>query len=594
MASAEVNDMRRRTRFWLVLVITVVGIGLTAGGVFSGASAIGSEDPAITPQGTRALEREVQDYNRLMGSILYQVGRAYYQDVEIADVAVAGIKGMMAQLDPYSDFYVEEIDPGVVADMEITTTGTYSGIGATIGWSGGLLSIIAPMKGEPAQRVGLLAGDVIAEIDGVPSKTFDTARAASLIKGPVGTDVTLMIEREGFPDALEFVITRAQIEVNDVSAATFAAPGIAYIEIGRFSKNTGRYMVEAIEELGRDQPIEGLILDLRGNPGGLLDEAIAVTEPFVVPGEMIVYTSGRIREMNQNYHSREEQLYDGRLVVMVNQASASASEIIAGAVQDLDRGIVVGRTTFGKGLVQQVGQIPGGEDANIFRLTTGQYFTASGRSLQRPFGIDELGRSVISIPGDSDTTDHPVFLSQRGREVTGGGGVVPDIELESITGNILLFDLKFRRGLFLRYVNNYVNTRDLTDGSMVEVDDALLADFRTWAEEQGFTFETPTEMRLGGLVETAEAEGVEATMASEIAALQQAIERQKNTMWQESRDKIGLELRREFVTRLQGYDAGLMEYFREDPQFQAALEVLSDRAQYASILAGEEAGGVRR
>jgi len=586
--------MRRRTRFWLVLLIITAGIGLTAGGVFSGASATGSEDPEISRQGTRELQRQVQEYNRIMGNVLYEVGRAYYKDVDVADVAIAGIKGMMARLDPYSNFYVEEIDPGMVADMEITTTGTYSGIGSTIGYSGGVLSIIAPMKSSPSMRAGLLAGDVIAKIDDVPSKTLSTARAASLIKGPVGTDVTLMIEREGFPGQLEFVITRAQIEVNDVSAATFAAPGIAYIEISKFSKNTGHFLVEAIEKLEQEQAIEGLILDLRGNPGGLLDEAIAVTEPFLPPGEMIVYTRGRVANMNQNYLSRDRQLYDGKLVVMVNQASASASEIIAGAVQDLDRGVVVGKTSFGKGLVQQVGQMgqmPGGDGTNIFRLTTGEYFTASGRNLQRPFGTDELGRIVIRNPGAPDSTEHPIFLSQRGREVTGGGGVVPDIELDGIMGNILLFDLKFRRGIFLRYVNNYVNTSNIADGSTVEVNDALLDDCRAWAEEQGFTFETPTEMRLNDLVETAAAEGADEVMATEIAALQRAIDRQKDAMWQESRDSIALELRREFVTRLQGYDAGLMEYFKGDPQFQSALEVLRDRARYESVLSGESAGG---
>ncbi len=586
--------MRRRTKLSLVLLITVVGIGLTAGGVFRGASAIGSEDPGLTRQGSRNLQQEVRQYNNLMYNVLMEVGRAYYKDIDVADVAVAGIKGMMAQLDPYSDFYVEEIDPGMVADMEITTTGTYSGIGSTIGYSGGVLSIIAPMKSSPSMRVGLLAGDVIAEIDGLPSKAFSTAKAASLIKGPVGTDVTLMIEREGFPGQLEFVITRAQIEVNDVSAATFAAPGIAYIEISRFSKNTGQFLVEAIEELGKEQAIEGLILDLRGNPGGLLDEAIAVTEPFLPPGEMIVYTRGRVSNMNENYLSRERQLYDGRLVVMVNQASASASEIIAGAVQDLDRGIVVGKTSFGKGLVQvvgQLGQMPDGGGANIFKLTTAEYFTASGRNLQRPFGTDDFGRIVIRNPGVPDTTEHPIFLSQRGREVTGGGGVVPDIELDGIMGNILLFDLKFRRGIFLRYVNNYVNTRNITDGSTVTVNEELLNDFRTWAEEQGFSFETPTEMRLDDLVETAAAEGADDAMATEIAALQRAIDRQKDSLWQESRESIALELRREFVTRLQGYDAGLMEYFSQDPQFQAALDVLSDRSQYAAVLSGESVGG---
>ncbi|MFC1545432.1 S41 family peptidase [Gemmatimonadota bacterium] len=586
--------MRRSTRRSLVLLVTVAGLGLTASGVFRSANAISSENPEIIRQGSRNLQQEVREYNNLMYNVLLEVGRGYYKDIDVGDIAIAGIKGMMASLDPYSDFYVEEIDPGLVADMEITTTGTYSGIGSTIGYSGGVLSIIAPMKGSPSMMAGLLAGDIIAEIDGEPSKSFSTAKAASLIKGPAGTDVTLMIEREGFPDALEFVITRAQIEVNDVSAATFAAPGIAYIEISRFSKNTGQFLVEAIEKLGREQTIEGLILDLRGNPGGLLDEAIAVTEPFLPPGEMIVYTRGRVPNMNENYLSRERQLYDGRLVVMVNQASASASEIIAGAVQDLDRGIVVGKTSFGKGLVQVVGQMgrmPDGNGANIFRLTAGEYFTASGRNLQRPFGTDDLGRIVIRNPGDQDSTDHPIFLSQRGREVTGGGGVVPDIELDGIMGNILLFDLKFRRGIFLRYVNNYVNTRNVAEGTTVSVNDELLDDFRAWAEAQGFSFETPTEMRLDDLVETASAEGADDAMAAEITALQRAIDRQKDSMWQESRESIALELRREFVTRLQGYDAGLMAYFSKDPQFQAALEVLGDRAQYAAVLSGESVGG---
>jgi|GEM_PF-492376 len=583
--------MKHWARYSVVIVVMAGAVGFAAGFGLRGTTAIGEADGQITGQERRQIVRQVQEEMRLMGTVLDQVAMAYYRDVDIHEIAVAGMKGMMSQLDPYSDFYVEEQDLGEVADLEITTTGTYSGIGATIGYAAGVLSIISPMKGSPAIGAGLQAGDVIAEIDGTPSRDFPTEKAASLIKGPVGTQVTLMIEREGIPQPLEIVITRAQIEVNDVSAAVFAAPGIAYVEIGRFTRNTGHFLVEALEKLQAEQQMEGLILDLRGNPGGMLDEAVAVADPFLPEGELVVYTRGRMPEIKADLTTKEAQLFEGRMVVLVNQGSASASEIIAGAVQDLDRGVIVGRTTFGKGLVQSVGEITEG---NKFRLTTGEYFTPSGRNLQRPFVRNPSGRLVVRNPSAPDTTDHPIFTSRNGRSVSGGGGVVPDIEADGILGNILLFDLKFRRGMFLRYVNNYVNTRGIERGTRIPVGEALLDDFRDWVAEEGFTFESPTEMRLDELLETAEAEDIVDELASELEALQRAIEREKDRMWQESLDSIALELRREFVTKLEGYEAGLLTYMEEDPQFQAALEIVQDPDRYSSILSGADEGGSRR
>ncbi|MCK4771517.1 MAG: S41 family peptidase [Candidatus Latescibacteria bacterium] len=575
--------MKRWAKYSLVFVVAAGALGFVAGFGLRGATAIGGADGQVTSQERRRIVRQVQEEMRLMGTVLNQVSMAYYEDVDVHELAVAGIKGMLSRLDPYSDFYVEEQDEGAVADLEITTTGTYSGIGATIGYAGGVLSIISPMKGSPALGAGLQAGDVIAEIDGTPSRHFSTAKAASMIKGPVGTQVTLMIEREGIPEPLEIIITRAQIEVNDVSAAVFAAPGIAYVEIGRFTRNTGRFLLEALRKLEAEQPMEGLILDLRGNPGGMLDEAVAVADPFLPRGELVVYTRGRIPEMKADLETKEDQFFKGRLVVLVNQGSASASEIVAGAVQDLDRGVIVGKTSFGKGLVQSVGEI---SEGNKFRLTTGEYFTPSGRNLQRPFVRNPAGRLVVRNPSLPDTTEHPIYASRNGRTVSGGGGVVPDIEVDGLMGNILLFDLKFRRAMFLRYVNNYVNTRGIEQGSRVTVDDALLNDFRRWTEEHGFTFRSPTEMRLEDLLETAEAEEVADELATEIEALQRAIDRQKNYMWRDSWDKIALELRREFVTKLEGYEAGRLTYMREDPQFQAAIGVVQDSQQYSSILSG--------
>lgn len=581
--------MKRWTRHLPVVLIVAAVSGFLAGPIIGGASGVAGPATATGPAEPQSSLRELNDQDRLLRSILTQIWRNYYNEVDIRDVAAGGLKGMMARLDPYSEFYVEERDESEVAELQTTITGSYSGIGATIGIRAGDLSIIAPMKMSPAERAGLMAGDIIYKINGEPSRDFTPGKAASKIKGPEGTEVVLTILREGFPEPIEISIIREKIEVNDVSAAIFAAPGIAYIEIARFTRNTGRFLLEAIEGLEKEQKIEGLILDLRGNPGGLLDEALAVAEPFLPEGEMVVYTRGRMRAMNAEFRTARPQRYAGRLAILVNGSSASASEIVAGAVQDLDRGVVVGKTTFGKGLVQQVAQVGEG---SYLRLTTGEYFTPSGRNLQRPFVRDSRGRLTVPSRSVPDTTEHPVFTSRNGRKVTGGGGVIPDIEAEGIAGNVLLFDLKFLRGMFLRYVNHYVNTKGIEEGSTVVVDDALLDDFRRWSIEQGFSFKTPTEMQLERLKRTAESEEVAGSMTAEIEALERAIARGKESMWEHSRDSIALELRREFVTRLEGYDRGRLAYMQEDPQFKAALRVLQDERYYAGILSGEAVGAV--
>jgi len=578
--------MKRWTRYLTIFLVTAGAIGLVASLGLGRADAVDTYLPRTVAADDQS--RQLYDDFTLMRFILNQVGQAYYEEVDVHDVAIAGLKGMMSVLDPYSDFFVEQQDQGIVADLEITTTGTYSGIGATIGYTGGELSIVAPMKGSPAQAAGLQPGDVIAAIDETPSRTFSTAHAASLIKGPEGTEVTLHIDREGIPELMEFTITRAEIKVNDVSAAVFAEPGIAYIEIARFSANSGRFLEEALDSLAAEQPIEGIILDLRGNPGGLLDEALAVAEPFFGPGEIIVSTRGRIESMNAVFRSRNEQLYDGRLAVLVNVASASASEIVAGAVQDLDRGIIVGENTWGKGLVQSVAEIV---SDHIIRLTTGQYYTPSGRTIQRPFVRNATGNLVPRNPNAPDTTDHPTFESRNGRTVTGGGGIVPDLEAEGIRGNLMLFALKFRQSMFLRYVNHYVNTHGVSEGTAVNVTDDLLDDFRRWCEESGFEYESPTEMVLNQLIETAEAENMAADLEPEIENLRRAINREENELWVQSREGIALELRREFAAKQFGYERGQLVYMQSDDQFQAALEVLRDPDRYEEMLSGPTGSG---
>ncbi len=272
----------------------------------------------------------------------------------------------------------------------------------------------------------------------------------------------------------------------------------------------------------------------------------------------------------------------------MNTGSASASEIVAGAVQDLDRGVIVGENSFGKGLVQWVAEV---QSNTFFRLTTGQYFTPSGRTIQRPFVRNAAGRLVPRNPNAPDSTDHPTFHSRNGRTVTGGGGIVPDLEAEGITGNLFLFDLKFRHSMFLRYVNNYVNTHAVAEGSRVAVTDAVLDDFEHWAKSEDFTYESPTEMVLNQLLETARAEHAADALAPELEALRRAINREEERLWVDSREGIALELRREFATKLQGYEQGQLVYMQMDDQFQGALDILRDSTAYTRMLSGPDGSG---
>jgi carboxyl-terminal processing protease len=294
----------------------------------------------------------------------------------------------------------------------------------TISTQSGWLTVVSPIEGTPASRAGIMTGDKIVAIDGSSTEGLSSDEAAEQIRGPKGTQVTLTIHREGEVDDLDFELTRDEIPITSLPYAFFIAPHIAYMRLARFAKNSADEMDDALRALQEQDEIEVVLLDLRGNSGGLLTSAVDVADRFLDDEMLVVYTSGRIPRSNQKEVASGERTWATLpLIVMVDRGSASASEIVAGAVQDWDRGLVVGRTTFGKGLVQNVYEL---SEGGALKITTARYYTPSGRSIQRDYAGTrmEYYRNAGRANGDSI---RPLALSHGGRTLEGGGGIVPDV-----------------------------------------------------------------------------------------------------------------------------------------------------------------------
>jgi len=338
-----------------------------------------------------------------------------------SDLVYDGIGGMLEVLDPHSNFF----DPRSFEKMRARQEGSFFGVGIIISRRNGKITVIAPMEGTPAATKGLRTGDVIAAVDNENTEDLTLDEVVDRVRGPEGTPILLTIQRPGMTDPLEVEIKRARIPTNSVRFAFMIRPDIGYIRLTEFSNTSVREVHEAIDGLV-DQGMESLVFDLRNNPGGPLDAAVGVTDLFLHQGELIVSTRGRVPDSIASFSTPSSQVaFEGPLLVLVNAGSASASEIVAGAVQDHDRGLVLGDVTWGKGLVQTVFSV---RDTGL-ALTTARYYTPSGRCIQRDFGsfIDYI---THRNRGNGDDQNGEIFSTTGGRTVLGGGGVTPDLTVE--------------------------------------------------------------------------------------------------------------------------------------------------------------------
>jgi carboxyl-terminal processing protease len=480
--------MSRPTRRFSLLACSVLAVGALAG--------------ALLGSRAEADANRTDDQMWVFGRVLSLVEDQYVGEVDGKTLVEDAIDGLLQTLDPHSNY----LRPESFADMRDEQRGKFSGLGIQITKRGPdkPLTIIAPIDDTPAFRAGLLSGDVISEIEGQPTIDMTVHDAVKLLKGEKGTRVNITIERPGDDEPFEVSIERDDIPIESIRVAHMIDDEVGFVRISNFTSTTAGELDHAVADL-TEQGMTRLIIDLRNNPGGLLEQAVQVSERFVPQGELIVYTRGRINGANQDYVAkRGVDRVDLPLVVLVNGSSASASEIVSGAIQDHDRGLVVGESTFGKGLVQRVIPLP---DGGALAVTTAKYYTPSGRLIQRDYSNLEdyyLHRDGSEDAGDDDDEgadehgdegsadraqpdDREVFYTDAGRKVFGGGGIMPDYVVEAERAPQLLARL-IRENLIFDFSVRYGNAhedlaRDFT------IDDETFESFRRFLDEREFEFE---------------------------------------------------------------------------------------------------------
>ena len=459
--------MAVRSRRSLVVVFLVI---LTCGflGVVFGRTAVAGTGEEQQMQGSAHAFAQA-----------YSVLEQNYADKVDADKAIyeGAIPGMLRGLDPHSNF----LDPKNYSALKEEQRGRYYGVGMQVGPRNSKVIVIAPFAGAPAYRAGIRPGDVISAVDGHPADNLSTAEVADLLKGPKGTTVHITILREGSPKPLEFSIVRDEIPRYSVDVHFLIRPGIGYLHINGFQETTEAETQAALDEMGE---LKGLILDLRNNPGGLLNEGVGVADKFLKKGQVIVSHHGR-NSPEQVYRAAHGSTKDYPIVVLVNHGTASAAEIVSGALQDHDRGLIAGEPTFGKGLVQTVFRLS--ENTGLL-LTTAKYYTPSGRLIQRDYSGVSLydyyynrNQKDYSINGSKlDDANREVKLTDSGRTVYGGGGITPDVKVAALKANKFQEDL-LRKYAFFNFAKHY-SINHKVDKNFV-VDDAVLKEFREFLKD---------------------------------------------------------------------------------------------------------------
>jgi carboxyl-terminal processing protease len=418
----------------------------------------------------------------------------YVEEVDDTKLMDGAITGMLEKLDPHSTY----LDADKNKKMQERNRGNFDGIGISFAIVDGNLTVISPIEGTPSWRLGLRPGDIITKIDGTSAHGIKEDEVFDKLRGVRGSSVHITLVREGEKEPLEYDIVREAIPIFSVPYSFMLRAGVGYVRMTRFSATTSDELAKALQKLG-EQGMKSLVLDLRGNAGGYLNEAIAVSDKFLPPGKKIVYTRGRLSDSNEEYAStgRGDEV-DCPLVIMVDHGSASASEIVSGAMQDWDRGLVVGETTFGKGLVQRQYPLPNG---GALLLTVARYFTPSGRLIQRDYSDRDkyLMEDVETIEQESAKADsaaeRPVFHTGLGRVVYGGGGVTPDHKITKRYPYPRLQQDLDRNRAYFEFAAHYLKGKDLKFTAFeafdkdFKVDAPVVADFKSFVEKKKIAFD---------------------------------------------------------------------------------------------------------
>ncbi len=513
---------------------------------------------------------EIAKQVEIFTTLFKELNMNYVDETTPATLMDKAIKGMLDDLDPYTVYWNEQ----EVEDARIKNSGTYTGIGATVRTLKDKIVVVEPIQDYPADKAGLKAGDEIIKIGDITLSDFDDD-AGELLKGAAGTSVSLTFRRQGKEQTT--TLNREKVDVKAVPYYKLISDDIGYIVLSKFNRRTTIETKSALEELKADGA-KKIILDLRGNPGGLLNEAINVVNLFVPQGEVITTTKSVIKKYNKVYKTRNEPVdTEIPLVVLVNGRSASASEIVSGGLQDLDRAVVVGARSFGKGLVQRPKKLTYGTQ---LKITISRYYTPSGRCIQ---ALDYWNRDENGDPIRLDPKEYNSFKTKGGRTVYDGGGILPDIELETAKFSPITTALLKDNAIF-DYATNYYYKNTLEDWNGFEVNEAIFQDFLQYLKRNDFQYETQTEKEFEKALRRAEDDELQDEIKSSYKALMESIDKAKEKELVDKKAEIKSLISDEILKRY-FYREGLYNYQVENnPEIMEAISVLNDPKKYERIL----------
>ena len=510
-------------------------------------------------------------------TLFREVNIYYVDETKPGEMIEKAIDAMLEDLDPYTN-YIPESE---IEDFRFQTTGQYGGIGSLIRQKDDYVIIAEPYKGFPADKAGLKAGDKLLEIDGKSVKGKTTQDVSSVLKGQPGVEVELLIERPGTKKPFTVKFVREEVKVKSIPYMGMMDEHIAYVRLRSFTRNCANEVREAIKSLQQENNVKGLVLDLRGNPGGLLNESVSLCNIFLEKGQEVVSTKGKIKEWDKVYNTKGSPLdTELPLVVLINQSSASASEIVSGTMQDLDRGVVLGKRSFGKGLVQQTRKLSYNSQ---LKVTVAKYYTPSGRCIQ---ALDYGNRNDDGSVGKVADSLKTAFYTDNGRVVYDGGGVNPDVIVEqdmfaNIVGSLLSKQLVFD------YATEFVLEHESIDEpGLFAVTDDIYTDFVDFLEDKEYEYETETEKRLEKLIEIAKEDNYE-DFTVDITALQEKLLAYKEDDIHKYQDQISELILSELVVRYYYQEGRIKANLANDIVLDEAIEVLNDFDRYQGILSGK-------
>jgi len=527
--------------------------------------------------GQRNNNFEISKNLEVFNSLYKELNTNYVDELAPGELMETGIDAMLKSLDPYTVFIPE----AEVEEYKFITTGQYGGVGALIQKQGEYVVVVEPYEGMPAQLGGLKAGDVILEVDGKSTVGKSTSDVSAILKGQPGTSVTILIEREGVETPFEKELMRENVKIDNIPYYGMIEDGIGYIKLVGFTQKAGKEVKDAFLELKNNNQLKGLVIDLRGNGGGLLQEAVNITNIFVDKGNTVVSTKGKLSSKNHTYRTTLNPVdKEIPVVILVDNSSASASEIVAGAIQDIDRGVIVGQRTYGKGLVQNV--LPLAYNAQV-KITVAKYYIPSGRCIQEiDYSHKDKNGLAERIPDSLITA----FTTKNGRIVYDGHGINPDVATEEKEYSKLSYSL-LSKFLFFKYATKYeIENPEIASAKDFQITDEIYDDFITYISDKDYDYTTKCEETLEVLKEYAEEEKYFADIQSEYESLTLKLEENKQADLTKHEDEIKRILRLEIISRYYYQKGQIISSLSDDDDIAKAIEIINQQDSYLAILDG--------